>query len=114
MYNYYNPYQQPMSYGQRQEVIHVNGRAGAEAFQMMANSSALLLDENEPLVWLVQTDGAGYKTVSPYSITPYQPKAAPDLGTLEERIKRIEERLYESDTTTTKSRKRNAAEADES
>lgn len=111
--NYYNPYQQ-MNFGQRQEVIRVNGQAGAEAYQLAPNSSALLLDENNPLVWLVQTDGAGYKTVSPYSITPYAPAPAPDFNTLEERIKRIEERLNnEPDITTAKSRKRNAAESDE-
>lgn len=112
MYNYYNPYP-AMNYGQRQEVVHVNGKAGAEAYQMPPNSSALLLDENNPLVWLVQTDGAGYKTVSPYSITPYTPASAPDYGTLEERIKRLEERLNESDNATPKQRKRPAAEPDE-
>lgn len=114
MYNYYNPYQ-PFNYGQRQEIIHVNGRQGADAYQLAPNSSALLLDENEPLVWLVTTDGAGYKSVSPYSIAPYEPKAAPNLETLEERIKRIEERLNnESDTTTVKQRKQRTAEPDES
>lgn len=114
MYNYFNPYQQPMSYGPKQEVVHVNGRAGAEAYQLPPNSSALLLDENNPLVWLIQTDGAGYKTVAPYSITPYEPKPAPDLGTLEERIKRLEELIHEPDNATTKQRRRPAAEPDES
>ena len=98
--NQYYPYQQmytqPMqmnTYAPKQEVIKVNGENGARALQMSPNSSALLLDENAPIVWLVITDGAGYKTVSPYSITPYQPEPPVDVKSLEERIKRLEEAL---------------------
>ena len=75
----------------RQEIIRVNGENGAKAYQMAPNSSALLMDESAPLVWLVQTDGAGYKTAVPYTIAPYQSQPAPDLNALEERIKRLEE-----------------------
>lgn len=75
----------------RQEIIRVNGENGAKAYQMAPNSSALLMDESAPLVWLVQTDGAGYKTAVPYTIAPYQSQPAPDLNDLEERIKRLEE-----------------------
>ena len=100
MYNYYNPY--ALNYGQPQQVVHVNGRAGAEAYQIMPNSSAILVDENEPLVWFIQTDGAGYKTITPYTVTPYQQETH-DYGSLEERIKRIEEKLYESNTSETQS-----------
>jgi hypothetical protein len=103
MYNQFG--QQPGSYGypgqsfmswplmqsqQRMEIIRVNGEGGARAYQMPPSSNALLLDEANPLVWLVQTDGAGYKTVTPYTITPYQAAPAPDLGTLEQRISRLE------------------------
>ena len=64
-----NPYQQQQP---RQEVVKVNGENGARAFPIGANSSAILLDESGKLIWLVTTDGAGYKTVSPYDITPHQ------------------------------------------
>lgn len=77
----------------RQEIIRVNGENGAKAYQMAPNSSALLMDESAPLVWLVQTDGAGYKTAVPYTIAPYQAQQAPDLHSLEERIQRLEEML---------------------
>lgn len=83
-----NPYQFPP----RQEVIRVNGENGARAFQLAPNSSVLLLDETDPVVWLAMTDGAGYKTVTPYSISPLvrEPQKS-----LEDRIKRLEE-MYES------------------
>ena len=89
---YLNPYgfQQPVI-AQPSSVIKVNGENGARAYQIGANSSALLLDESGLMVWLVTSDGAGYKTVTPYDITPHQAAPVPDLGSLEERIKRLEE-----------------------
>lgn len=105
MYQYQYPYgnnsymnigQQtmPQPQLQQQHIIKVNGENGARAYQMMANSSVLLLDENNPIVWLAQTDGAGYKTVTPYSITPYAPPEAPDFNSLSDRLKRLEEIIY--------------------
>lgn len=68
---------------------------------MGPNSAALLLDENAPIVWLVQTDGGGYLTATPFSITPYQPKPQIDINSLEERISKLE-RYYESNSTNNK------------
>lgn len=76
------------------DIIKVNGQNGAEAFQMGPNSKALLLDENDPIVWFVQTDGAGYKSnITPYSITPFQPAPPVDLHSLEERLTALEEKI---------------------
>jgi hypothetical protein len=87
----YNQFPQMRQYGtQRQEVIRVNGEGGANAYQLMPNSSALLLDETAPIVWLVTTDGAGYKSVQPYEIKPYQQKTPVDTNSLEKRIARLE------------------------
>ena len=91
-----NPYLTP--HGQitqqpRTEVVKVNGEPGARAFPMGANSSALLLDVSGTIVWLVTTDGAGYKTVAPFDITPHQEAPAPDFTSLESRIARLEEKI---------------------
>ena len=80
------PYQQPP----RQEVVKVNGENGARAYQMPPNSSALLLDESGVIVWLVTTDGAGYKSVSPFDISPHEAEPAPDYSDLEQRISALE------------------------
>ena len=88
--------QQMPSWGQNQqrmEIVRVNGENGARAFQLPPNSNVLLLDESAPLVWLVQTDGAGYKTVAPYTITPYQAQPAPDYGELDRRLKILEDMI---------------------
>ena len=75
------------------QVTRVNGRNGAEAFRMAPNSSILLMDEHDPIVWLKQTDGAGYATVTPYTVTPYQAAPPVDVNGLEARVKRLEEVL---------------------
>lgn len=98
----YNPYPTyPVQQFQQQQMIpstqvtRVSGRPGAEAYTIGPNSSALLLDESGVIVWLVTTDGAGYKTVAPYDITPHKTAPAPDMTGLEARIARLEERMNE-------------------
>lgn len=100
-----NPYQQQP----KQDVIKVNGENGARAFPIGANSSALLLDESGEIVWLVVTDGAGYKTVMPYDITPHQVAPAPDYNTLEQRIERLEGLINAHTTDTTAARNESRA-----
>ena len=88
---YPQQYQQMAVSQPPQQVVKVNGENGARAYQIGANSSALLLDETGTMVWLCTTDGAGYKTVSAYDIVPHQTAPTPDFSTLENRIKRLEE-----------------------
>lgn len=94
-------YQQGANFGgyaprlERFEIIHVNGRPGAEAFRMAPNSNALLLDDTAPIVWLCVSDGAGYHSVTPYSISLYEAPPPVDFNSLEERLRRLEEKLNE-------------------
>lgn len=74
-----------------QRITEVNGENGARAYQIGANSSVILLDTSEPIIWIVQTDGAGYKTVTPYDITPHIPKEQVALDSIEQRLKKLEE-----------------------
>ena len=90
--------QQPQQQLQKIEVVKVNGRNGAEAFQIAPNSSTLLLDMNSPIVWFVMTDGAGYKTVLPYDITPHKEVDKAQeykdvLNSIMNRLSKIEEKL---------------------
>ena len=109
MYQPYNPYafqaQQQMQQLQnlqfgaqaQQQIIRVNGKAGADAFQMGPNCSALLMDETAPIVWMAVTDGGGYKTLQPFDISPHEeekPVTAGSMKSLEERIAKLEEATY--------------------
>lgn len=77
-YGFQNPFSTNagMNYQTQQlphyDIVKVNGRNGAEAFQMGPNSQVLLLDESAPILWMASTDGAGYKTVSAFDISPHQ------------------------------------------
>lgn len=104
--NYNNFY--GMNMAPKYNIIQVHGQNGAEALQMAPNSKVLLLDENDPIVWFVQTDGAGYKTVTPYSIKPYQPAPQVNFQTLEARIAALEEKINaKPNSGTNKQQKRN-------
>lgn len=74
--------------------LEVSGRPGAEAFPMGPNETALLLDNTAPILWVVKTDSGGYKTLSPFDISPHDEKKQEDvIKSLEDRISRLEERL---------------------
>ena len=106
---YYPSY--PQSYPQaynRQDVIRVSGKNGAEAYVMPPNSSVLLLDETAPIIWLKTTDGAGYPSLTPYTITPYKEEPKPDFKSLEDRISKLEERINESYTSNNRQSKSGA------
>ena len=68
MNNYFNSYQSC-------KVPEVNGMNGANAYQIGVNSSVLLLDTNLPIVYLKQTDGGGYATVSAFDLVPHKDTA---------------------------------------
>ena len=78
---------------QEQHVSRVHGEAGVDQYQMAANSEALLLDETAPMVWLVKTDAAGYKTKYPYDITPHEQKEEPTNDNLREMIDDLNKRM---------------------
>ena len=117
--NYQNPFINPYGYGQQlpqtfpqpvqpapQQVVRVNGENGARAYQIGANSSALLLDESGMMVWAVTSDGDGYKTVLAYDIVPHQTAPAPDYGNLETRIQKLEEIVNGNTANTSAVRKK--------
>ena len=113
--NFNNPFLNPYGYGQAmpganmqpmqqqammapqqamiQQVVRVNGENGARAYQMGANGSALLLDESGTIVWLVTTDGAGYKTIAPYDIMPHKSEPPAEYSDLESRVRKLEEMM---------------------
>ena len=108
-------FQQPFQQAPKKtEIIHVNGQNGAQAFQMMPNSQALLLDDTAPIIWLAQTDGAGYKTVTPYKISPYEPEPEIDLKDIDERLRKLEEVMNNAKSNATSSKRHSSKQQSES
>lgn len=62
-------YNQPMNnqqffqQEQTQSLIRVNGIDGAKAYQMPANSTVALFDNNEDILYIKNTDGAGFPSI---------------------------------------------------
>ena len=73
------------------ELIKVNGEESAKNFRMAPNSDALLLDEKQPILYHVQTDGAGYLTVNLYDLIPHQSAPQIDINQLNQRVAQLEE-----------------------
>jgi hypothetical protein len=96
--NYQPPFYQRQPQPHRYEIIRVHGRDGINALAMPENSSVLCLDETDSIVWLAQTDGAGFKSVTPFRISKIEaPQSASEsekhsaqLNSLETRITRLE------------------------
>lgn len=79
---------------QESHAIRVNGEPGARSFALPPNSDAVLIDNTASMVWLVQTDGAGYKTLTPYDISIHEePKPDDSIKKLEDRITKLEEKI---------------------
>lgn len=95
-YNFIPQIQMPSP---QMQVIRVQGENGVDAFQIGPNSSVLLLDETAPIIWFVQTDGAGYKTKTPYDITVHSPEPSIEskfddrFAAIDKRLKSLEEVL---------------------
>ena len=62
----------------QKHVTRVKGMEGANAYNLAPNSDDILLDMDAPIIYFVMTDGAGYKTVTPYDISA-QAQALPRL-----------------------------------
>lgn len=103
----YNPY------APHYEIIRVNGEAGANNFQMAPNSSQFLLDSStNNLIWLVQTDGAGYLSASSFDIFPHQVQPPVDVNNLEARVKQLEEAYVQFTSGPTKQSKKQRKNSD--
>ena len=84
----------PQPSNMQKHIVKVNGRAGAESYQLAPNSDDILLDMNDPVIYFVQTDGAGYKTITPYDISPHKEISQTDkFRSLDERITKLEEAI---------------------
>ena len=102
-----NPYDPMEALRNRQMLMHprmtipkVNGYEGAMAFDMGPESSVLLMDLNDPIVWCVVTDSSGFKTATPLEVKIKEmpkPVTVNDLSAalvqINDRLGKLEERM---------------------
>ena len=68
-FNNYNQFQPQLTQPQvnTQNLIRVNGIDGAKAYQMPANSTVALFDNNEDIMYIKTTDGAGFPAIRTFA-----------------------------------------------
>ena len=88
--NAYNRYNSG-AYGPKQQITFVNGREGANMYSIGPDSSAALMDTSGNILWIIKTDGAGYKAIQPYDIVPHVEPTPPDFNALLTRMSKMEE-----------------------
>lgn len=84
----------------RQEIPQVNGFKGAEMYQIGANSSVILLDENLPIIYIKQTDSAICPTIQAFDLIPHKDEQQIQQENILERLNAIEERLSVNESIT--------------
>lgn len=107
----YNPVSSGYSYGSqmpKQEITEVYGVQGAQAYQMPPNSSVILLDASNPIVYIKKTDGAGSPSIISYKLMPIQNES--NTSELEKRVQKLEEIVNESYSINAAELKRKSAE----
>lgn len=93
-----------LNQSQKRKVLEVTGRPGVDALQLNPDESVLALDNTAPIVWLIKTDGAGYKTATAYDIKEHeQEKPVDHFKELEERISKLED-IVNAKSNTSKSK----------
>lgn len=81
-----NPYMERLNSMQAQQIVQVSGVDGAKAYNMPANSSVALFDNQKDILYLKSTDGAGFPTIRIFDIVEHkeQPQAQQDFVTRKE------------------------------
>lgn len=75
------------------KIFNVNGRAGAEAFNLAPDSSIFLLDSKDPVIWLVTTDSAATKTITRIKAVIEEEPAQQQTATPSGELQQVNEKL---------------------
>ena len=87
-----------------QQILQANGKASIDAIRMSPNSSVLIADTTQPIVWKCVSDGLGNVTKEAFDITHHKTEEEVEkettanlLNDISERLKKLENN-YESFT----------------
>ena len=85
-----------------QQILQANGKASIDAIRMSPNSSVLIADTTEPIVWKCVSDGLGNVTAEAFDITHHKTEEEVEkentnnlLTDISKRLERLENK-YES------------------
>lgn len=97
----YNPYfQNSPNILPAQQILQANGKASIDMIRLAPNSSVLIADTTAPIIWRCVSDSLGNITSEPFDIIPHKDEEQIRKESLEQRISRLEEFIYEQSNTT--------------
>ena len=76
-----------------QQILQANGKASIDAIRMSPNSSVLIADTTEPIVWKCVSDGLGNVTAEAFDITHHKTEAEVEKETTNNLLTDISKRL---------------------
>lgn len=76
-----------------QQILQVNGKASIEALRLSPNSSVLVADQTQPVIWKCVSDSMGNVTASAFDISPHKDEAEVEKENLTNTLLLISERL---------------------
>ena len=92
----------------KQKVIRVRGISAARGIRIPADSSIIIADEIDPIIYFCQTDQLGNLTVDAYDISPHKTEEEKQqdailkaLNLMNERLTSLEGRINESNVSNT-------------
>ena len=103
------PYMNPTNYGMNpmnhmttspqqnvlppQQILQANGKASIDALRMSPNSSALIADSTQPVIWKCISDSLGNVSATAYDVVPHKDEAVAEKETMTKSLESITERL---------------------
>ena len=90
-----------------QQILQANGKASIDALRMSPNSSALIADSTQPIIWKCVSDSLGNVSATPFDVLPHKNEAEVQKESMTRSFDLINERLdrleksYESLTSRT-------------
>ena len=76
-----------------QQILQANGKASIDMIRMSPNSSVLIADTTQPIVWKCVSDGLGNVSSKAFDITPHKSEEEVEKENLNTILKNITERL---------------------
>lgn len=76
-----------------QQILQANGKASIDLIRMSPNSSVLIADTTQPIVWKCISDGLGNVSAKPFDITPHKTEEEVEKETMATLLQSISERL---------------------
>ena len=90
-----------------QQILQANGKASIDALRMSPNSSALIADSTQPIIWKCVSDSLGNVSATAFDVLPHKNEAEVQKESMTRSFDLINERLdrleksYESITSRT-------------